>query len=158
MGCRTDVLPALPRAPPLCRGTARFVADLPLQPNTLFAMPILADRVAMLQRGNAQRNCRGSRAYCTSSSWEQNGTLMKYLWNTYVMPKADVGSTALMMALLWWGHVEIHLQLVLCCAKALMQVSAWRSQALGKDATNMKVMRMKDQRQNKTNKHELRSS
>lgn len=30
-------------------GTAHFVADLPLQPNTLFAVPVLADRVAMLQ-------------------------------------------------------------------------------------------------------------
>eukprot|EP00435_Cladocopium_sp_Y103_P021841 s892_g5.t1 len=35
--------------------TARFVADLPLQPNTLFAVPVLADRVAMLQSGDAQR-------------------------------------------------------------------------------------------------------
>jgi len=34
-------------------GTAHFVADLPLQPNTLFAVPVLADRVAMLQRIDA---------------------------------------------------------------------------------------------------------
>ena len=31
------------------------MADLPLQPNTLFAVPVLADRVAMLQSGDAQK-------------------------------------------------------------------------------------------------------
>lgn len=40
------------------QGTAHFVADLPLQPNTLFAVPILADRVAMLQRAAAKETVR----------------------------------------------------------------------------------------------------
>ena len=34
---------------PVSWGTAHFVADLPLQPKTLFAVPVLADRVALLQ-------------------------------------------------------------------------------------------------------------
>lgn len=42
------------------QGTAHFVADLPLQPNTLFAVPILADRVAMLQRVAAKGNSKNS--------------------------------------------------------------------------------------------------